>query len=265
MSRATTSGRGQHLARSTPRRCGSAASSSTRPRTSASISGVSGAPAHSTSCTSGGSCGRGAQEERQALLPGDPADEDHAGPVGVDAELAHPVGVVDRGPVGGVDAVVHHVHACRVDGGIAAQHVVAHGRADRDDAGGALVRRPLHPARERVAAAELLGLPRPHRLQRVGADDVRDAVHEAGEVAGHVGVPRVRVHEVGARRSRRPSPGRRPGCGSPPLAPASEAGSAYAVVPASSRGAPKQRTRASTPGWARSARTSSATWTPAPP
>ena len=50
-----------------------------------------------------------------------------------------------------------------------------------------------------------------------------------------------------------------------PLAAASEEGSAYAVVPASSRGAPKQRTCVSTPGCARRARTSSATWTPAPP
>ena len=49
------------------------------------------------------------------------------------------------------------------------------------------------------------------------------------------------------------------------LASASEDGSAYAVVPGSERGAPKQRTRASTSGWTRSARTSSATCTPAPP
>ena len=61
------------------------ASSSTRPSTSATISGVSGAPAQSTSWTSGGSVAAGAQEERQALLPRDPADEHHRRPVGVDA------------------------------------------------------------------------------------------------------------------------------------------------------------------------------------
>ena len=49
------------------------------------------------------------------------------------------------------------------------------------------------------------------------------------------------------------------------LAPTSDSGSAYAVVPGSERVAPKQRTRASTSGCTRSARTSSATWTPAPP
>ena len=49
------------------------------------------------------------------------------------------------------------------------------------------------------------------------------------------------------------------------LASASDEGSAYAVVPGSERGAPKQRTRASTSGSTRSARTSSATCTPAPP
>jgi hypothetical protein len=49
------------------------------------------------------------------------------------------------------------------------------------------------------------------------------------------------------------------------LAPSRDEGSAYAVVPASERGAPKQRTRASISGRTRSARTSSATCTPAPP
>ena len=50
-----------------------------------------------------------------------------------------------------------------------------------------------------------------------------------------------------------------------PLAPSSSARSAYAVVPASSRGLPKACTRVSSPSMARRARTSSATWTPAPP
>ena len=49
------------------------------------------------------------------------------------------------------------------------------------------------------------------------------------------------------------------------LAPASSAGSAYDVVSGSSRGAPNACTRASSPSRARNARTSSATWTPAPP
>ncbi len=50
------------------------------------------------------------------------------------------------------------------------------------------------------------------------------------------------------------------------LAPASSPRSAYDEVPGSSRGAPKACTRVSGPsGIARSARTSSATCTPAPP
>ena len=64
---------------------------------------------------------------------------------------------------------------------------------------GALERGLLDPARDAVAAAELLGLPRPQRLEAVRGDDVRDAVQQLGEVAGAVRVPGVRVHEVGAR------------------------------------------------------------------
>ena len=50
-----------------------------------------------------------------------------------------------------------------------------------------------------------------------------------------------------------------------PLAPASSSRSAYAVVPASSRGLPNACTRVSSPSMRRRARTSSATCTPAPP
>ena len=53
--------------------------------------------------------------------------------------------------------------------------------------------------REPVAAAELLGLPRTQRLEAVRGDDVRDAVQQLRGEAGEVGVPGVRVHEVGAR------------------------------------------------------------------
>ena len=49
-----------------------------------------------------------------------------------------------------------------------------------------------------VAAAELLGLPRPVRLERVRGQHVRDAVQQRGEVAGQVGVPGVGVHDVAA-------------------------------------------------------------------
>ena len=77
------------------------------------------------------------------------------------------------------------------------------------------------PGRERVAAAELLGLPRPQRLQAVRGHHVRHAVQQLGDVPGEVGVPGVGVHQVGARARRRPSPGRRRACAAPALAPAS--------------------------------------------
>ena len=171
-------GAGQHLADPHDAVARACAGCSTRPTTSASISGVSGAPAHSTICTSAGSCGDRAQEERQALLPGDPADEDHRGTVRVDAVLAHPVRVLDRRPQLGVDAVVDHVHLGRVDVGVGAQHVVAHRRRDCDHRGRGLVGGPLDARGDGVPAAELLGLPRPQRLERVRADDVRDVVQQ---------------------------------------------------------------------------------------
>ena len=62
-----------------------------------------------------------------------------------------------------------HLDLGRVDIGIAAQDVLAHAFADGDDGGGGLVGGLLHPAGHRVAAAELLGLPRAQRLQAVGA------------------------------------------------------------------------------------------------
>ncbi len=117
----------------------------------------------------------------------------------------HPAGpgprVTGRGRVGvvepGVDAVVDHVDPRRVDGGVGAEHVGAHRLADGDDRVGSFVRRALRPARQPVAAAELLCLPRPVRLERVGGDHVGDAVQRLGPVAGHVGVPGVGVHHGG--------------------------------------------------------------------
>ena len=102
---------------------------------------------------------------------------------------------------------------------------VAHRRADTAmTAAARLVGLPLGPGRDPVAAAELLGLPRPGRLERVRGQDVRDAVQLAAEHAGQVGVPGVRVQQVGRRRPRRaarPSRGRCPSVCSAGLAPAS--------------------------------------------
>ena len=145
-----------------------------------------------------GQLGGGPQEVRQALLPGDPPDEDDAGAVGVDAVAADGVLVGLALPELGVDAVVDDLDLVGVDRGVGPQDVLAHAGAHGDDRVGGLVGRALDPRRDPVAAAELLGLPRPHRLQAVGGEDVRDVAHEAREVAAHVRVPRVRVHEVGS-------------------------------------------------------------------
>ena len=56
-------------------------------------------------------------------------------------------------------------------------------------------------ARQRVAAAELLGLPRPQRLERVHGRDVRDVVGQLRQVAGEVART-----TCGCGRGRRPPP-----------------------------------------------------------
>ena len=55
----------------------------------------------------------------------------------------------------------------------------------------------LAEAGQGVAAAQLLRLPRSHRLQAVAGDDVGDAVEQLGQVAAEVGVPGVAVDQVG--------------------------------------------------------------------
>lgn len=145
---------------------------------------------------------RSAQQMRDALLPGDAADEEHVRPAGVDTEAAQHVRSV-VGPVEtGVDAVVDDVHPGRVERRVAAQDVRAHAVGHRDHGVGGLDRGPFGPARERVTAAELLGLPGPQGLQRVGGDHVRDAVEQFGEMAGEIGVPGVGVDEIAVRQRR---------------------------------------------------------------
>ena len=133
---------------------------------------------------------------RHALLPGDPADERDVRAAQVDAEALEHRGV-RVGPVEvGVDAVVDDVQPALVEGGVAAQDVRAHPVADCDDRVGGLVGGALRPRADPVAAAELLGLPRALRLEAVRGDDVRDVLEQLRQVAGHVGVPRVRVQHV---------------------------------------------------------------------
>ena len=56
---------------------------------------------------------RGAEEVRQALLPGDAADEHHRGPRRVDAQLGQQRRILDRVPRLDVDAVVDDAHPRR--------------------------------------------------------------------------------------------------------------------------------------------------------
>jgi len=155
---------------------------------------VSGAPAQSTSWTSAGR----AQQVRQALLAGDATDEDDGGAVGIDAQAADQLGVVDALPAVEVDPVVDDLDLRLVDRRVGAQDVAAHPVADRDDAVGGLVGLTLDPARDAVAASELFGLPGSERFEAVCRQDVRDPVQHLGQLAGRVRVPGVAVDDVGS-------------------------------------------------------------------
>ena len=165
---------------------------------------MSAAPASSTICTDGSKPQPGAQQVRHALLPGDPADERHVGPAGStpsgSSTSVRWVGAVEVG----VDAVVDHVHPVRRRppgrrSSTSRGHAVAH----RDDRVGRLVGGALRPRREPVAAAELLGLPRPLRLERVRGDDVRDVVQQLAP-GGRPGW-RTRCASARGRRPRTPA------------------------------------------------------------
>ena len=84
---------------------------------------------------------RRGEQVGDALLPGDPADEDHDRTVRVDAEFGqHRLVVGGHGvPDLGVDAVVDHVHPAGVERRVGVQDVAAHAGAHRDDGVGRLV------------------------------------------------------------------------------------------------------------------------------
>ena len=231
-----------------------------RERTRSPISGVSGAPAQSTSCAPRVDQRRRVEQVLEPLLVRDAADEDDVRRRRVDAVALEHVGAVVGLVLLRVDAVVDHLHARRVDRRVALEHVVAHRAGDGDDRVRVLERGALAERREVVAAAELLLLPGPQRLEAVRRRDVRDAVVELRQVAGEVRVPRVRVDELRRRRRRRSSRGRRTSsrarrCPSaPPTA---------GTPSRRSRSAPKQWTVRSTSS--RSSRARYSTCTPAPP
>ena len=71
-----------------------------------------------------------------------------------------------------------------------------------DDCCSVVQRSLLGPGGDAVAAAELLGLPRPVRLERVRRHDVRHVVQQGAEMAGQIGVPGVGVQDVAALEGR---------------------------------------------------------------
>ena len=154
----------------------------------------------------------GAQQMGHALLAGDAADEQDVRAVGVDADAVEDVRAVVGAVQGGVDAVVHDVHLGRVEGRIAGEDVLAHGAGDGDHGVGGLDRGALGPARQGVAAAELLGLPGAQRLQGVGGHHVRDAVQQLARGGRRGWRTRCGSGRVRGLRGRRPWPGPRRRC-----------------------------------------------------
>ena len=180
-----------------------ACSSSTRRATSAPISGVSGAPAQSTSWALGVDVAHRLEQVRDALLARDAPDEDDRRRVGVDAVALEHVGARGRA----------RTRRCRCRcrssrRGRGRSPGRPSSRSSRIPSETATIASAASTAvrsqkrRQRVAAAELLGLPRAQRLERVHGDDVRDVVHELGQVAAEVRVPGVAVDEVGVGRAR---------------------------------------------------------------
>ena len=144
-------------------------------RSRASISGVSGADAQSTTCTPAGSFRAASEQVEDALLVGDAPDEEHVGLADAQALQGVPR-VAVREPLR-IDAVVddHHLardrrwKCCRMS-----SRIPRH----RDDPVGRLHRRLLDPRREEIAAAELVGLPgrRGSMLCRVTTSGMRWSV-----------------------------------------------------------------------------------------
>ncbi len=146
--------------------------------------------------------GRG-EQERQTLLARDPAVEECERPRRVDAEATECLFRPPRSVYLRVDAVVDHVDTLWFHGGIAVEDVAAHSVGDGDHGVRTLHAGPFTEERKRVAAAELLRLPGPQRLEAVDGHDMRDRPHELGQVPTEVRVPRVAVHEVDPLDGRR--------------------------------------------------------------
>lgn len=101
----------------------------------------------------------GTQQMRDALLPGDAADEEDERAVRVEADPLEYGRLVVGAVHAGVDAVVDDTHPVRIEGRIAGEDVGAHTAGDGDHRVRGLDGRTFGPAGEGVAAAQLLGLP----------------------------------------------------------------------------------------------------------
>ena len=144
---------------------------------------------------------RGGEEQGQPLLPGDSAVEQGERPVCLDAEAGQRLGRRLRFVDVRVDPVVDDMQTVGVNPRIAAQHVLAHALRDRDHRVRAFDRCLLAERRQGVAAAQLLGLPWPERLEAVDGHHMGDRPHELRQVTSEVCVPRVAVHDVDALHS----------------------------------------------------------------
>ena len=83
-----------------------------------------------------------------------------------------------------------------VDVGVGLEDVGLGAVGDGDDGVGVEDGGAFHPGGERVAGAELLGLPGAQGFERVGGEDEGDVVELFGEEAGHGDVPGVGVDDV---------------------------------------------------------------------
>ena len=165
--------------------------------TSSRISGVSGAPAHRISCTSGSRRRAASKRYGRPFCRVMRPTKTTLRRAGSMPKRSSTSGFSVARPPLEVDPVVHDVHARGVDGRVAAQDVGAHPGTDRDHRVGGLERGLLDPAGHAVAAAELLRLPGTQRLEGMGGHDVRDAAGSSFEVTCRVRVPGVGVHDVG--------------------------------------------------------------------
>lgn len=142
----TTAGRGtiSRIHRMPPRR---SARLATLAPTSQASSSVSGAPAHSTSWASGSIRSCGVQQVGQALLPGDPADEQDVRSARVDPVASQDAGLRIRVVLVGVDAVGDDLDPGRIDPRVTGQDVLTHGSGHRDQGVGVLKARELAESR----------------------------------------------------------------------------------------------------------------------